>query len=396
MITLSKFQIAARNKYIISAAATFLLSGCSEKLKLGTENILQDNSAAGLSTLAVDVNRYASNKLICNPLSDAPATQTNYEKGIKAELSYLTAGMPRLYSSMDYIQFGKKSDQSIFLSDMNVPTRIFSEGFSNASGSVLKNDVGENLIEYFGLKMKTNLILTPADADGDYELALLSDDGSTLTLKSGTGPEADEVLINNDGDHPTRMGCASRTIRLRRNVMQPIEVTYYQGPRYHISNVLIWRKSSTAATDPLCNQLGNNLFYNPDAQSEPQQAFKDLLSRGWSVVKPDNFMISTTKVDYNPCVSGTNPVISNLKLGEVILSTASLSWTTDIAATAQVQLTNTATGEVTTTTSDNVLRTTNTILLSNLQPKTLYRAQAISVSSDLGRSISAELLIQTQ
>lgn len=382
--------------YIVSAAATLALSACADKISLSAENIRQENAGLGLATLAVNVNKYASNKLVCNPLSGGATTQTNFEKGIKVELSYLTANMPRLYSSLDYLQLGKKSDQNIFLTDMNVPTRIFSEGFSNAAGTVLKNDLGENLIEYFGLRMKTNLILTPEDSDGEYELALLSDDGSTLTLKSGTGPEADEMLINNDGDHPTRMGCSSRTIRLRKNVMQPIEVTYYQGPRYHISNVLIWRKSTTAGTDSLCNQSGNNLFFNPDNKSEPQQAYKDLSSRGWSVVKPNNFMISSSKADYNPCVAGTNPVISNLTVGEIILTNASLTWTTDIPATSQVQLTNTTTGEVTTTTSDNILRTTNTVQLSNLQQNTLYRAQAISVSADLGRSISAEILIKTQ
>ncbi len=389
-------QKTMRLVYFISTAITLVLMGCGEKVQLGSENVLQGNSASGLSVLPVNVNQYASNKLVCNPLSDAPTQQTNYEKGIKAELFYLTAGMPRLYSSLDYLQFGKKSDQNIFLTDVNVPTRMFTEGFSTAAGSVLKNDEGQKLIEYFGLKMKTNLMLTPEDADGEYELALLSDDGATLILKSGTGSEADDVLIQNDGDHPTRMGCASHTIRLKQNIMQPIEITYYQGPRAHISNVLIWRKSKMAATDPLCGQLGNNLFFNPDAKSEPQQAFQDLLGRGWSIVKPNNFMISSTKADYNPCVSGTNPVISNLTLTEVILTTAGLTWTTDIPATSQVQLTNTATGEITTTTSDNMLRTKNIVELKNLQSNTLYRAQAISVSADLGRSISSEILIKTQ
>ena len=184
---------------------------------------------------------------------------------------------------------------------------------------------------------------------------------------------------------------------MRQNVMQPIEVSYYQGPRYHISNVLIWKKSSSAGADPLCNQSGNNLFFNPDANSEPQQEYRDLLRRGWSVVKSDNFMISTTtKVDYNPCVSGTNPVITEFQVGEIILTSVNLTWTTDILATSQVQLTNTSTGEVTTTNSDNVLRTKNNIELSHLQPNTTYKAQAISVSVDLGRSISSEVTFKTQ
>ncbi|MFZ3231573.1 MAG: fibronectin type III domain-containing protein [Pseudobdellovibrio sp.] len=396
---LSRKQILLRSITLTSTTLTLsltLFSGCKSKVSLTSENLTQINSGLAQAKLGVNVNKYASNKLICNPFGDGPTTQTNYEKGIKAELFYRTLAMPRLYSSVDYVQFAQKSDQSIFLSDMNVPTRMFTEGFANASGSYLKNDSGEKLIEYFGLKMTTNLVLSDNDPDGEYELALLSDDGTTLTLKSGTDISADDKLIANDGDHPTRMGCSTHTITMRRNVMVPIEVTFYQGPRYHIANVLMWRKSSEAGKDSLCGQLGNNLFYNPDANSAPQQAVKDLLSRGWSVLIPDNFMVSSTKVDYNPCVKGTDPIISNFAIGEVVLTQVNFTWQTDIPATAQIQLTNMTTGQVTITDSDNILRTNNTIVISNLQPQTTYKAQAISVSADLGRSLSSELSFMTQ
>lgn len=376
--------------------AGLLLSSCTVKMTGPKDNAQQINTGAGQQKIAVNVNKYSSSKLVCDPFAPGPTTQTSYEKGIKAELYYLTSAMPRLYNSKDYVTFGQKAEQNLFFTDMNVPTRMFTEGFSNASGKALKNDAGVNLIEYFGLKMKTNLILTKTDVTGDYELALLSDDGTTLKLISGSGAEADEVLINNDGDHPTRMGCSSHTLRMRRNVMVPIEVTYYQGPRYHISNVLVWRKAATAGTDPLCNQSGNELFFNPNNNSVPQQAMVDLGNRGWTVVKPDNFVVSANKDDYNPCVKGTDPLIQDFKVGEVILSQVNFTWTTDIPATAQVQLTNMTTGEVSTTTSDNVLRTDNNVTVSNLQARTTYKAQAISVSADLGRSISAEVSFTTQ
>lgn len=381
---------------LTSMALATLLTGCGVKIAAPSEDATQTNSGAGSTSLKVNVNKYTSSKLVCNPLDPSPAPQTNYEKGIMAELFYKTAAMPRMYKSTDYVQFAQKAEQKIFLSDMNVPTRLFTEGFASSNGSFLKDDLGEKLIEYFGLKMKTNLILTDLDPAGDYELALLSDDGTTLTLKSGTGDAADEKLIDNDGDHPTRMGCSTRTINMRQRVMVPIEVTFYQGPRYHIANVLMWRKIDKAGTDALCSQSGNGLFYNPDQNSAKQQAVKDLESRGWSVVKPDNFMVSATKDDYNPCVSGTDPVISNFKVGEVVLTQVNFTWTTDIAATSQIQLTNTKTGEITTTTSDNILRTDNNVTVSNLQPATTYKAQAISVSEDLGRSISSEVSFTTQ
>ena len=377
---------------LLTAAFT---SSCTVKQQSAQENLTQTESNRAISQMKVNVNQYPSSKIVCNPF-DGTAPQITYEQGIKASLHYLTNGMPRMYKATDYVQFAHKSDKTIFLKDMNVPTRMFTEGFTTPNGDYLKNDAGEKLIEYFGLKMNTNLILSDNDAEGLYELALLSDDGSNLTIKSGNDPLADELVIANDGDHPTKMGCAQNTVRFRKNVMIPIEVTYYQGPKYHISNVLIWRKATTAGADPLCNQSGNHLYFDPDKGSVPQKAFNDLLARGWKVVQPENFRIALDKVDYNPCVQGTNPVISNFTVGEVVLTSVSFAWTTDIPATAQLQLTNTTTGVVTTTTSDNFLRTSHDVIVDGLQPNTEYKVQAVSISQDLGRSMSPELRFRTQ
>lgn len=376
---------------------TSLFSSCSLKISSQlSEAVVQKDSNVSLGQLNVNLNQYPTNKIICDPLNGGETSQTNYEKGIKATLHYLTTNQPRLYRSTDYVQFAQKSEQNIFLSDMNVPTRLFNEGFSNKAGQTLANDQGQKLIEYFGLKMNTNIILSEKDETGLYEFALLSDDGTQMLLKSGSADVPDEVLIDNDGDHPTRMGCSSHTVKMRRNVMLPVEVTFYQGPRYHIANVLIWRKAAEAGQDSLCNQLGNNLYYNPDRNSEPQQAIKDLESRGWKVLAPDNFMISQNKADYNPCVNGTIPVISEFTVGEVVLTNVSLTWKTNIPSTSQVQLTNTKTNEVTITTSDNQLRTNHQIQLSGLKPATTYKVKTLSVSSDLGRGESAELSFRTQ
>lgn len=382
---------------LLLAAMTSVAFPCTVKKLSSEENLSQTESGQALSQMSVNVNKYPSHKLVCNPFDDGDTTpQISYEQGIKASLHYLTSGMPRMYKATDYVQFAHKSDKTVFLKDMNVPTRMFTEGFSTPNGDYLKNDNNEKLIEYFGLKMNSSLLLTDNDEEGLYELALLSDDGSNFTIKSGTDPLADELIIANDGDHPTKMGCAQNTVRFRKNVMIPIEVTYYQGPKYHISNVLIWRKSTTAGTDPLCNQLGNELYFNPNKNSVPQKAFKDLLARGWKVVQPENFRIAVDRTDYNPCVQGTNPVITNFEVGEVVLTSVSFSWTTDIPATAQLQLTNTTTGVVTTTTSDNLLRTDHSITVDGLQSATEYKVQAISISQDLGRSSSAELSFRTQ
>lgn len=382
-------------------AGLFTLTSCGVNLSSlinsqEPENIVQTDLTVGVATLAVNINKYPANKIVCDPLSGGQTTQTQYTNGIKASLHYKLSNQPRMYKSTDYAQFAFKSEQNLFLSDMNVPTRMFSEGFSTQTGDTLKDDQGQKLIEYFGLKMNSNIILSADDEEGSYEFAMLADDGTQMLLKSEDPDVADQVLIDNDGDHPTKMGCSKKTVQFSRNSMVPFEATYYQGPRYHISNVLMWRKSTTSGQDPSCNKLGNSLYFNPDKNSEEQPAFKDLISRGWKVLKPSNFAISKTTEDYNPCVVGTNPVISNFEVGEVILTMTSVSWVTDIPATSQVQLTNTKTNQVTVTTSDNQLRTSHQISLSELQPNTIYKVKVISVSSDLGRSESGELTFQTQ
>lgn len=358
------------------------------------------NSSDGLGLLAVNINKYAANKIICDPLNlPGTAAQKNYQKGIRAELFYRTKEMPRWYNSFDYINSAKKSDQNIFLSEINVPTRMFSEGFSTTQGQTLKDDQQNKLIEYFGIKMTTNIILAADDEAGYYEFALLSDDGATLKAKSnnidGLG-STDEILINNEGDHPTKMGCSTTTVRMTKNVMMPVELTYYQGPRYHISNILMWRKSAVAGQDSLCNSLGNSLFFDPTQNSKPQPAFSALLARGWKILKSDNYLIGESNADYNPCVQAPSPIISDFVTGEVVLSSIKFAWQTNLPSTSQIQLTNLATGEVTITNSDNILRVQHEITLQNLRPETNYKAQALSVSGSLGREFGPEVYFKTQ
>lgn len=373
-----------------------MFAGC----KNNSEDVSQTNNTNGVQRLAVNVNQYKAGGVICDPLNGGNITQTSYEKGIKAELFYKTSSMPRWYKSTDYVQLALKSAQNIFLSDMNVPTRLFTEGFSTTQGSVLKDDQQNKLIEYFGLKMSTHIVLSDSDEEGYYEFALLSDDGVKMSIKGGDFNVPDQVLIDNDGDHPTSMGCSNQSIRMLKNVLLPVELTYYQGPRYHIANILMWRKSTVAGKDKQCGLNGNDMYFDPDKQSKPQKAFIDLLARGWKVLTPDNYRISkvtsSPPPDYNPCVNGTDPVISAFVLGEVILSSVSFSWDTDIASTSQIVLTNLATGVSVVTDADNILRTRHDVTLNNLQPSTNYKAKALSVSADLGRGESNEVFFTTQ
>lgn len=376
-------------KQLALSIALLSLTACGDLFQTESEDIRAEASSAALMVSKVDLNRYPLNKTVCDPFNDnSTQVMTN---GVLGTLYYRTSSMPRMYKVEDYINFTRKSDKTLFFADMNVPTRPFSEGFKTQTTGVLEDDTKNKLIEYFGIKFESTLQLGENDEEGDYELALLSDDGTRLKIKD---PRTDtwREIIENDGDHPTKMGCAKETIRMTRRTQIPIEAIYYQGPRYHISNILMWRKSSTAGKDSACGQEGNNHFFNPDKNSEPLKPYKDLLARGWKPVGAENFWLNNT---FNPCAQGTKPVITGFRATEVALTDVFLSWTTDIPASTQVRLINQATGEEILTAADNFLRTDHVVRVSGLKPNTTYSAQSVSISQDLGHSLSAVILFTT-
>ena len=101
-------------------------------------------------------------------------------------------------------------------------------------------------------------------------------------------------------------------------------------------------------------------------------------------------MIPASEV-YNPCVTGTNPVITNFAVEEL----SSFSWTTDILSTSQLMFTNVATGAVTLTTADNSMVLSHQVAITGLSPASTYSVQAVSVSADLGKTLSDPIMITT-
>tara|TARA_B110001454_G_scaffold219199_1_gene251723 strand:+ start:25278 stop:26501 length:1224 start_codon:yes stop_codon:yes gene_type:complete len=353
-----------------------------------------------------DTNAYPLNKLVCDPFDPDPVPSAKH--GIKSSLWFRGFNQPIYQSVMSYINNYTHSDQTLFFNSVNVPTRMFYDGFPLESGDVVRDDLGTQLIEYFAMKFESQIILGPDDSEGLYELAMLSDDGTILKIKdpdnviTTANSNGWETHINNDGDTPTRMKCSSRLVNMTRDKKIQMELLYYQGPRYHISNMLIWRKATQAGKDSLCNQSGNELFFDPKHNSAPLK-WLDLAARGWRVLSTQNYLLPETgnstseggDVDYNPCYTGTVPVISNFQVVEQLSNEVSFSWRTDIKAVSMMMVTNLDTGEKTVTQSDNVLRTTHQILISGLKNNTNYRFQVVAISEDLGRAISPAIDLKT-
>lgn len=376
--------------FVFATMLGLLIMNCSSS---PNEQITASNTAQDtvIKKSSLDLNRFPMTKTVCDPFTQQPGT--NIKKGLKANLSYAIAGSPRYYSSKDYVEKTWQSDKTLFFTQLNVPTRLFNTGFITQTGDVLKTDDGAKLVEYFGVKFQSSLALSEVDEDGLYDIALLSDDGSTMSLV--TKPGTEEVLINNEGDHPTRMGCSNKYLDMKKGQKFPFVLTYYQGPRYHIANVLIWRRvaNTSAPKDSSCGLTGNSTFYDPDHGSTPQSALLALESRGWKVVQPDNFILEDVR-DYNPCVPAEPPVITEFRLNETTLSEAWFSWKTDIPASSQLLVTEVGGSQVLTA-SDNNLRLTHSLRVEGLKPATTYKVKAISISEDLGRGESEEIQFTT-
>jgi hypothetical protein len=369
--------------------ASLLLVSCGPQFGLKGIHSDSDRTASGMKASKYDLNLHTMNKTVCDPFGGG--TSQSPIHGLQASLFYSGAGSPRLSSSQDYVDKATKSTQALFFSDLNVPTRMFSEGFATQSSAVVKDDMGSKLIEYFGLKFETVLRLNSDQAEGDYELAVLADDGAVVKAQiNGQW----RTIVNNDGDHSTKMGCGLSVLNLSKDSAIPLEITYYQGPRFHIANVLMWRKSAASGQDPQCGKAGNEYFFDPAHASAPLQPYKDLLARGWEPISSNNFFVPNTS-GYNPCVEGTNPVISSLVVSEILTNDVYLTWNTDIPAGSQVLLTHTTTGAQVMTDSDNLLGTSHRVHIGGLEAGATYKAQAVSISADLGKAISNELTFTT-
>ena len=367
---------------LIMAAAATMVAGCQKN----SSDSASDTAAEIMSPY--DVNKYAVNKTVCNPLGGLTTGTTDPTQGIHAQLWYLTSTQPRYSDVESVITNGASSDQNLFFSELYVPTRLFTEGFPLQSGGSINDDTGTPLIEYFALRFDTILHLAPNDMEGDYQLGILSDDGTIWSLSTDATEDNLQVALGNDGVHPTKLGCGP-TISMTKSTSLAMRLDYFQGPRYHIALVPMWRLvNSCTTTESLCGQNGNSLYFNYADNSTPEPAFNQLISDGWIPLGVGNYSVSPS-VEYNPCTQGTPPVISGLNVAfNSETNTYFATWTTDILATDQVLYTDTGSGAQTLTVSSNILSTNHAVSVTGMLPGHSYSIQAVSISQDLGQTIS--------
>jgi hypothetical protein len=203
---------------------------------------------------------------------------------------------------------GTLANANIFFTQLNVPSRSFSSGFLATDGSLLTDNEGNPLLEWFGLQFETEIRLGQADSPGFYQFALLSDDGSMLELKTGTDSSGNTVLIDDNGAHTTKLVCEGGYVQLDSTTHVPVRIKYFQGPRFRIALILLWRKvgdhlttfDSAGLNGPECGLSGENQFFDiSTTPSTPTSHYTGLLGRGWKVLAPDNFVLPGEAT--NPC-----------------------------------------------------------------------------------------------
>ena len=229
--------------------------------------------------------------LVCDPFGyDDEATSNKF--GIHAKLYDASSFPGRIQKLADVIQDKYVLPSDLYFSRLNVTPRNFSEGFSGPDNEPLKNASGDTLYEWFGLRFTGRFALTSMEEAGYYELVTHSDDGTIVRVNANG--ETREIL-NDDGEHAPRVGCAKEYIYLDADSKLNFEIDYFQGPRYQISMVLYWRK--VASTPQELSQVKKSSMCGKESTAS---SVNKLLDEGFTKLQPDNFLLPAQIVS-NPC-----------------------------------------------------------------------------------------------
>lgn len=372
----------------------FVISGCLVGSDTGTESgsTVVTEPAPGITSPAADPTR-----TICDPFkTNSPQAR---DRGLVGNLLYLTPDQPRYSTVADYINNAAIAEANIYLDRVYAPTRPFDRGFYTQSGNLVQTIDGNTLYEYFALRMESQIQLAANESPGLYQLALMADDGALLKIPDGIGGE--KILVNDDGTHPTKFACATEPVYLDHNTKIPIVLEYYQGPRFHISLVAMWRpwpdgvNDTNPVNDPYCGKSGNSLFF--DSTKDPvvaKTAFYELLSRNWKVLENENYYFPDQAI--NPCVPTEEPLaISSFSISGIARDRVTLTWITNIAASSQGESKNVTTGIITQTGIDQALVQSHSLTITGLSPNTLYSVKALSTSAGGQNAFSDERAFRT-
>lgn len=327
-------------------------------------------------------------RTLCDPFSAGSSAQ---DRGLIGNLLYLTDDQPRYSSVTDYMENATPIESTLYFNQLYVPTRKFDLGFYRQDGTLVLNQNDEPIYEYFALRMESQFTLAAGDEEGWYQMAVLSDDGAMLRERLDDNSLV--TIVDNDGTHPTRMGCASEAIYMDHNSARNLIFEYFQGPRYHISLVVMMRKLE-AGEDPAnpdmdlqCGKAGNSMYFDYNqVPSAPTATYYDMLTRGWKALNNENYYFPEQA--NNPCAVEDPLVITNFSIVSSTRTEVTVSWTTSLPASSQIEVKDVIAGSVESSSLDSTLKTNHQVTFSGLSANTLYSVKGLSVS-DGGQEVSS-------
>ena len=388
---LSRFFISIEVIFL-SLFGVVLLSGCLNEGS-GSEDATQ--VVADPETVAPTPPLTTPERTVCDPFNLGSTAQ---DRGLVGNLLYLTDDQPRYSSINDYLDNAVPIPSTLYFDRVFVPTRAFDLGFYTQDGQIILNQNDEPIYEYFALRLESQLMLADNEQPGWYQLAVLSDDGAILSEKNADGSLT--TLVDNDGFTPTRMGCAVKSIYMDRDTKKDIMLAYFQGPRFHIALTVMGRPLPVGAdpnapvSDIECGRRGNSRYFDSTKiPSEPTSKYYGLLERQWKPLDNENYYFPVQA--NNPCAVADPLLLTNFGINSTTRTDVSVSWTTSIAASSQVEIKNVNTGVIVQSPLDSTLSTAHSITYSGLSANTLYSIKALSVSSDGQSAVSSESAFRT-
>lgn len=266
----------------------------------------------------------AKGNTICDPLGGDDGF-VDSTKGLVGNIRLLNDSSNlsirhRLSGYLDEALSHQVADSTIFMSNVNVPQRSFDEGFSSEEGDTLQVN-GETLIEYFNVNLDSIIKIEsnsqyPSGAaviPGEYEIAVISDDGSKLLInESGTVAGQVPYLHADDAQAP-RMVCGAQDSEGKPTYLNFAEgksfkmtLNYFQGQRHGIALQMFWRKKGTGSS---YSAHCGSLVYPADLQTK-------MFDEGWSIIPPSVFNLPE-QYDNNACINHIE-TITELEIQEDI------------------------------------------------------------------------------
>jgi len=167
----------------------------------------------------------AANDFICASLGGKDGVFCpSPDVGLKGKIYVLPSGYSGPNNSIsDVITNGVPLSLQIQMTDFDVPTRSFTEGFPLSDGSLLKGPDGQPVTAWFAFDLRGYLTLRAPYAPGLYEFAFYVDDGAILTVDG-------QQIVNFDGYHPSQWSCSPTPLALDVDQKHAMSLQYFQGP----------------------------------------------------------------------------------------------------------------------------------------------------------------------